>query len=217
MSTFTINDVVTDVRLAVQDTATSQPRYSDAHIVRVVNQVIKRIALLRPDLFAYITTVTCTAGSIQNTPADCFRLIDVIQVVGGGNVNEINRETLDLLLNSWQVLPSGPATDWMRHNRNPYAFFVYPPAAISQQLVIEYCKTPSTYALADVVPLLNDAYLPCVIDGTVWLLESVDNEHVNSGRAKMMQDSFMQLLGMTVQTKPVTDTEASGQDPKTVY
>lgn len=217
MATFTVQTIVDEVRRAVQDTSALTPRYSDIHITGIVNQVLKRIALLRPDLYAVVTTYTCTLGAIQTTPTDCFRLVDVLGIVGGANVNEINRETLDLLLNNWQVSTTLAATDWMRHVRNPSIFFLYPPSPVGQQLILEYCKSPATSLITDVVPTIADVYFPCVVDGAVWLLESVDNEHVNSGRAKMMQDSFMQMLGMTVQTKPITDNESGGQNPKVVY
>lgn len=217
MTTFTIQDVVTEVRLAVQDTSTTAPRYPDAHVIRVTNQVLKRIALLRPDLFSFIYNFTCVAGALQTLPANNFRLLDIFQVVGGNNVNEINRDTLDLLSSNWQTSTQGTAQDWMRHNRNPSIFFLYPPSPVNQVLIIEYCKGPSNYLITDVVDLLSDVYFPCVVDGVVWLLESLDNEHVNSGRAKMMQDTFMQMLGVTVQTKPITDFDSGGLDPKQVY
>lgn len=217
MTTFTVQSVVTDVRYAVQDTNVVSPRYPDAQIVGVVNQVLKRIAVLRPDLFSYVTNFTCVAGAMQTLPAESFRLEDVFQVVGGSNVNEINREVLDLTFNNWQVSTAGAAQDWMRHVRNPSIFFLYPPAPVGQVLTLEYCKSPRTYVITDTIDLIPDVYFPCILDGVVWLLESIDNEHVNSGRAKMMQDTFMQLLGLSTQTKPVTDTEQGGQDPKTVY
>jgi len=217
VSTFTVQDVVSEVRRAVQDTYSPAYRYADSHIVGVINQVLKRIAILRPDLFAYIATYTCTLGTRQSLPADCFRLIDVLQVVNGPNVNEVNRESLDLLMATWQTGATAVAQDWMRHVRNPSVFFVYPPSAAGQLLDIEYCRAPATYALGDVVPQLSDVYFPCVVDGAVWLLEAVDNEHVNSGRAKMMYDSFMQLLGQSVQTKQVADFASGGEDPKQVY
>ena len=43
-----------------------------------------------------------------------------------------------------------------------------------------------------------------------------DNEHVNSGRAKLFQDSFVQGLGVSLQSRTITDTEAGGQDPRQV-
>lgn len=216
MATFTIQNVVTDVREAVQDTSTVNPRYSDAQIVRAVNQVIKRIAIMRPDLFAKVANFTCAAGSLQTAPTDSYRIVDLFKASSGHAINEISRETLDHSLPMWQSLTTGDAQNWARHIRNPSVFFIYPPSPANQVLLLEYCVTPSTYNLGDTVQLLNDVYFPCVLDGTVWVLESIDNEHVSSGRAKMASDNFAQLLNISVQAKQVTDTEESGQPPGTV-
>jgi len=54
------------------------------------------------------------------------------------------------------------------------------------------------------------------VDGTVYLAESVDNEHVNSGRAKLFYDSFTQTLGVGLQSRQITDTEEGGLDPRQV-
>jgi len=44
----------------------------------------------------------------------------------------------------------------------------------------------------------------------VFLAESVDNEHVSSGRAKLFYDSFVQSLGVSGQAREITDTERGG-------
>lgn len=211
---FTPQDVINAVRFAVQDTKVSY-RYADGDLLQLTNQVLRRIALLRPDLFAYVSTINCVAGTIQQAPADSIRIIDVLLSGAGLNVNEVNRETLDLMF-QWQSMTPDVAKDWMRHVRSPNTFFVYPPSPVGQVLTIEYAKAPGIYGLNDTVELLGDAYFPCVVDGVIWLAESIDNEHVNSGRAKMFLDSFNQLLGMTAQIKHVTDTEESNLNPKQV-
>jgi hypothetical protein len=54
------------------------------------------------------------------------------------------------------------------------------------------------------------------VDGVIFLAESIDNEHVNSGRAKLFQESFVQSLGVSLQSRAITDTESGGLDPKQV-
>jgi len=212
MAVFTPADVITEVRRAVQDTKVPY-RYSDNHLLGVVNMALKRVAIMRPDLFAYITVISCVAGTVQTAPNDSIRIIDVLVAGDGGNVNEVNHETLDLMFSTWQAGASGPTKDWMRHVRSPNTFFVYPPSAVGQQLTIEYARAPANLTLTDAVPLLGDAYFPCVVDCVIWLVESVDNEHVNSGRAKMFYEAFTQTLGLTAQQKSVTDFEQSNLNP----
>jgi len=215
MATFTIQDVVTEVRAAIQD-STPTYRYDDAFIVRVVNHSLKRVALTRPDLFAVISAFSCVSGSVQTCPADSIRIIDVIAGSDGSSVNEISQETLDLAQQTWQGGVTGPVTDWMRHVRNPNQFLVYPPSAAAQQITIEYAQGPSTLAIGATVPVLSDAYFPVLVDCAVWWMESLDNESVAAQRAQMFQQSWTQLLGSTVQNRIATDTPSAGMPPNQV-
>jgi hypothetical protein len=104
----------------------------------------------------------------------------------------------------------------MRHVRNPNRFFIYPKAPAGQVLIVEYAQTPPDYAADADVALLPDAYFPVVVDGAIFLAESVDNEHVNSNRAQLFQQTFTQALGVSAQARTLTDTEEAGLDPKQV-
>ncbi len=211
-----LNDIIAAARELLQDTLVPY-RYSDAFLLDKANQALRRIALFRPDLFAYVGTFLCTAGEVlQSAPADSFRVIEVFSIVGGGGVVEADRVVLDQTVPGWVSETAGPAVNWMRHVRNPNKFFIYPPAPAAQTLNIEYAQSPPTYDGTTAVTLLSDAYTPIVIDGVVWLTESIDNENVNNGRAKMFQTSFTQSLGVTAAARPVTDTETAGQDPNKV-
>jgi len=211
---FTPTDVIAEVRRSVQDTKVPY-RYDQAFMLSAVNQCLRRIALIRPDLFNVIETFACTLGTLQTAPADAIRITEVFRVADGAAIAEVNRDTLDLALASWPVGATGPATDWMRHVRNPSAFFVFPPSAADQQLMIEYARAPATLATTDAVPL-NDAYFPALVDCVVWWVESQDSESVSNQRAQMFQQSWTSMLNTTVQTKPMTDTESGGQPPNTV-
>ena len=116
----------------------------------------------------------------------------------------------------WVNETAGQPVNFMRHVRNPNRFFVYPRPEAGVVLVGEYAQTPPNYALNDTITYPTDAYFTAVVDGTVYLAESIDNEHVNSGRAKLFLDSFIQTLGVDLNARSLTDTESGGQDPKQV-
>ena len=211
-----LSAVITEVRRVLQDN-TAPYRYSDTYLLGFANQALKRMAVLRPDLFAYIGTVTCTAGAvIQSAPTDSIRVMEVFQVQGGSGVTEVNRDSLDETYPGWMNDAAGACVNWMRHVRNPNRFFIYPKAPAGQVLVVEYAQTPPDYAIDADVALLPDAYFPVVVDGTIFLAESVDNEHVNSNRAQLFQQTFTQALGVNAQSRTLTDTEEAGLDPKQV-
>jgi hypothetical protein len=211
-----LNDVITEVRRILQDTNSPQ-RYSDSVLLGFANQALKRIAVLRPDLFAYIGEITCTANSVvQSAPADSIRLIEIYSVKDGSGVIEANREALDQAYPTWMNDTAGPAVNWMRHVRNANKFFIYPKAPVGQVLVGEYAQTPPEYDGVTPVELLPDAYSTVVIDATVFIAESVDNEHVNSNRAALFQRSFTQSLGVAAQSREITDPENAGLNAEDV-
>ena len=43
----------------------------------------------------------------------------------------------------------------------------------------------------------------------MFLAESIDNEHITSGRAKLFQDSFVKGLGDSAQSRSLTDPETA--------
>jgi len=206
-----LNDVITEVRDLIQDTDSNAYRYSDAMLLNFANQVLKRTAIFRPDLFSLQANLTCTAGSVvQSAPADSIRLMEVYYNVSGNGIIETTREVLDQAYPSWMTDTAGNTINWIRNIRNPNKFFIYPKAPSAHQIVIEYAQTPPDYAGDATVALLPDAYFPAVVDGTVFLAESIDNEHVNSNRAALFQQSFSQALGISSQTRQITDTEGGG-------
>ena len=205
-----LNDVITEVRRMLQDENSPQ-RYSDTVLLGFANQALKRIAVLRPDLFAKVSTMTCTTNeAIQSAPTDSLRIMEVFSVSGGNGCIEVNRESLDQSYPQWMNDTAGAAVNWMRHTRNANKFFIYPKSTAGQVLDIEYAQSPPTYDGTTTVDLLSDAYFPVVVDATIFLAESVDNEHVVSQRADLFYKSFTQALGVNAQSRIATDTEEGG-------
>lgn len=212
----TPSEIITEARRLIQDTKTPY-RYSDAVMLGFVNQTLKRMVTIRPDLFAVIANFTTTANTVlQSCPTDSTRLIEIFQVQNGNAITEVNRATLDRTVPNWQNEDAGQPVNFMRHVRNPNRFFVYPRPAAGVVLVGEYAQTPPDYTADQEITFPTDAYFPVAVDGVVFLAESIDNEHVNSGRAKLFQDAFIQGLGVSLQSRTITDTESGGQDPKQV-
>ena len=113
-----LNDVITEVRRMLQDENSPQ-RYSDTVLLGFANQALRRIAVLRPDLFAKVSTMTCTTNeAIQSAPTDSLRIMEVFSVSGGDGCIETNRESLDQAYPQWMNATAGAAVNWMRHTRN---------------------------------------------------------------------------------------------------
>jgi hypothetical protein len=192
-----------------------------------INQALRRMVVIRPDLFAAIEEVATASGqTIQSAPADSVRIMEVFRVVGGDGVIEVSRTSLDEVYPQWVSDPAGVPQQWMRHVRNPNRYFLYPAPQEGVELMIEYARTPRVYTEANlndvepdmtlntgVIEDLGDAYLPVVVDGVVFLAESIDNEHVNTNRAALFKDAFFQSLTAGLESRAITDKETAGSDP----
>jgi len=207
----TPQNVIDDVRVLIND-VDATTRYSDADLLKFVNESLKRIAHLRPDLFSAFADMACVVSTVvQSAPSDSLRLMEVFQVVGGNAPYESDRITMDLHSPGWRASAEGACTTWMRHPRSPNKFFIYPPCpAAGQSLSIEYAKVPSDYAIGDTIAELHDSYKTVVVDFVVFLAQSIDDKHISTGRAKLFYDAGSQALGLSAQARTVTDTESAG-------
>lgn len=203
----TPSEVIAEVRVLIQDTRVTF-RYSDTVLLGFVNQTIRRMVMLRPDLFTTVTDISTVASLTEQTlPATAVRLVDIFRVKNGTSIEEVDRDQFDRAYPQWTTDAAGTPTKYMRHPRNPRAYFLYPRPTAGTVLVGEFVVTPTTYAISDPITVLPDAYFGVLIDGTVYLAESIDNEHVSSGRAKSFYDSFVQTLGVDLQSRAVIDSE----------
>jgi hypothetical protein len=207
-------DIILDVRDLVQDTATPY-RYSDAVLLRFVNQAFRRAAVIRPDLFhVYEEALPTIPGKVQQSlPEGSIRLVEIF-AADGRAILEVARETLDQSHPEWRSDDPGQPLNFMRHPRNPTMFFLWPPPSLGVTLEAEYARTPALLGINDEIEEFPAAYIPAIIDCTVGLAESVDDEHVNSGRAKQFMDSFTQQMGLGLQVRPVSDSEGAGMSPE---
>jgi hypothetical protein len=205
-------EVITEVRRLVQDQLAPY-RYSDTVLLGYVNQSLQRMAILRPDLFTDIVDIATTAGAaVQSLPAEAIRLVDIFQVKNGNAITEVDRETMNRNYPGWMNEASGTPVNFMRHVKNPDRYFLYPRPAAGVVLVGEYAKSPIDYTLNASIDVISDTYFPVLVDGVVYLAESIDDEHVQSGRAKLFYDSFVGQLGAGLQSRKITDTKQAGMD-----
>lgn len=206
-------EVITEVRNILQDVDTPY-RYADADLLKFVNQTIKRMVVIRPDLFGEIGDIPTTAGTaVQSLPSDALRLIDIFQVKGSNAITEVDRETMARYAPDWMNATAGSPVNFMRHVKNSERFFLYPPPSSGVVLVGEYAKVPSDYALADTITRPSEAFFPTIVDGVVWLAESVDDESINSKRAEFFLQLFTSQLASSLQSRTVTDTKPAGLKP----
>jgi hypothetical protein len=164
------------------------------------------MVIVRPDLFTAVETITTVAGALQSCPADSVRLMDVALNGDSRVPKEVNQDVLDMMFPKWNDGAEGPTENWMRFPRDPNRFYVYPPSAGGETLTIAFAKSTPTYVMNDTIQL-QDAYFPAVVDGASWLVEMIDAEHAESGRAKVFKDAYDGALAAGLAVRKLTDDE----------
>lgn len=210
----TPQQIIDDARILINDDNPLMPeRFSDADLLAFVNEAVQRAAVVRPDLFLVTEDVTPTVGEVaQELPSTVTRISELHRVVDGDAIGEVDKETMDRSAPSWPTEAAGTPVNWMRHPRNPRKYFLYPSPATGTQITVEYVEVPSAYALGDTI-ILPDSYKSAMVDCVVALAEVVDNEHVETARAKSFFESFMQALGADLTQRALIDNE-NGQAPE---
>lgn len=207
------SDVIAEVRVLINDNDPAAYRYTDAELIVKVDTGLKRVAMFRPDLFTTIGAVNTIANTTIQTVPNFGRVVDVYNVVGGGSVAPASRDVLDQTYPSWRSDAPGPAVNWMRHVRNPSAFFIYPQAPTGQQLLCEYTVAPATTADSDPLPT-SDAYFPAIVDMSVACVEWGDDEFLVSQRAEAFYSRAKDALGVTEKNKAMLDSPTGGEPPQ---
>jgi hypothetical protein len=215
----TPNDIITYARRLIQDNQLLRTTedYIDATLLDYVNQTLRQTVVFRPDLFTLITDIPTTPDVVQQTmPADSMRLTDLFSVKGGNAITEVSRETLDRSAPGWTQVAAGTPVNWMRHIKNPNQFFLYPRPQAAVELVGEYVQGPPNYTVNQTINLLSDTFLPAVATGVVSMVFSAQGPNNDMNVANSYLERYTQMMGVSLQTRPITDTRESGFDPRQV-
>lgn len=174
-------------------------------LVRYLNDAQRIIVKARPDVMNTATTMTLTAGARQSlksatantagnaalTPAPS-KLIEITRNMAGdlSAVTKVERKMMDAGERGWySSTPSISLKHFMFDERDPTAFYVYPPALVTSKVEVMYSAYPTDIAepaigtiWSDVVGniTLPDIYADDVLNIVLSYAYSKDSEHAGN-------------------------------------
>ena len=191
-------------------------RYTQRNLLRFFNDAMQRVAIIRPDLFTKYVTIT-EYDSVSPTKIrldDAIRIIEVLRAYDDAGQTapfEVDKMSMDRSAPDWHSHPRGLCRNWMRNQRIPQEFFIYPPPTSVQRLEVSYTHSPPNYTnLKVLVEEPGRTYQTALVDYMMYLCESADDEHVLSGRAMMFKDSFESAMGISAEARILSDKEEAG-------
>ena len=197
---FSSQDLLTGVRMTQLNDpeATTWP---DSTLIVALNEALRMLALVRPDVSSKVATIIALEGSRQFIPDDGIRLLRVVRNINaddtiGQAVRLVQQEDMDSMSPSWHTTQGYLVKEYMFDSRTPKYFYIYPSVTPGQKLEIEYS------AKADIVTdlTLNEALpVPEIFSQPIqeimlYKLLSGDSTNGNSG-AQHLQTA-MELLGI---------------------
>ena len=155
-------------------------RWSQEELLDYLNDGRLETTTVRPDLYSLYATVSLVEGTRQAVPADGARLLDLIRNTNGTAVRVIEREWLDAARPGWQTDTAASAiSQFCYDERDPRAFYVYPPALAGIQVDLLYTRLPDPVTVDDMdeVQLTQEgAYAPALVDYVVYRALAKDSE-----------------------------------------
>lgn len=204
-----INDFLPYLRQLLNDKDSQAFRYSDGALILHVQDALRLLSQFRKDLFVVADEFGTFPGNVlQKLPDDVEELIEILAVVGGNNLREATKESMDIEVPTWSNDPAGPTKHWMREERSTRLYYIYPKAPTTQQLVALVVKIPQPTTLTEEFEF-NKMYLSALEYATVFLAQTIDDEHISTGRAKMFYDMMKETLGIDKQAHAAGKREGS--------
>ena len=211
-----IIDRVTDLLLD-KDRADDQARWSDAELIRWINDSRMAILTRRPQALSKTATVALVAGTLQTIPADGAHLLDVIRNMGmagntpGRAIRRTDRQNIDDTDPYWHTAtPSKEVSQFTFDDRLPKEYYVTPPAVAGTQVQISYAAIPTAVtATADSYDIGLE-YMDAVVNYVAYRAKSKDSEYANAAEAGAFYGAFTDALGVTQQGQTTTSPNQPG-------
>tara|TARA_R100001082_G_scaffold72234_1_gene41334 strand:+ start:444 stop:1166 length:723 start_codon:yes stop_codon:yes gene_type:complete len=202
-----------NILLRVKDTLqdTTSVRWTEAELLRYINDAQREIVNLRPDSSADHANVQLATGTEQAIPDVGLRLIKVVRnmsAAGGSATGKrairiVDREILDSQEPNWHdPTVSGDAAHattvkhYVFDEDDPRKYYVYPGVAGNAYVEIVFSRTPTDLANTSATLYIDDIYANAVIDFVLYRAYMKDAEFAgNAQRAQNHFQLFMSSVG----------------------
>lgn len=189
-------DILNRARLQLMDD--TGVRWTDAELVRYVNDAQREIVLYKPDAVTRNENLELAVGTKQALPAASIRLLSVVRNVtptSKRSVRPVSRETLDRFKPDWH---GETAVQEVQHSifdeMDQENFYVYPPNDGTGTVEILYTKHPDTITEDDNLEVA-DAYANVVLDYVLYRSFAKDGDlPASANRSAGHYQAFMSSL-----------------------
>lgn len=192
-------------------------RWLSEELMRWVSDGRREACVLRPDLFAVVSTVVLVSGTKQSVPSDGTRFIDALRNINaddtpGRSVRVVEREMLDAQQLGWHSAKSGVTKNFAFDERVPKVFHVSPPASAGAKLEIAYARMPAEVSNPDDLMTEDELIVPALVDYLLFRAFGKDAEFAgNEARSLAAYQRFLNALGFGLKASILTSPNTANQ------
>jgi hypothetical protein len=196
-------------------------RWTSAEMLRWINDGQREIVNQSPRAYTKAVKATAVAGTRQDftglSIVDGVELVDITRnfradgTTPGRAMTKRDRVEFDEQIPLWHSTAAAlDAVHWMSDDRDPLAFFIYPPLQSGAKLEIVYAAEPAPLtALTDIITI-PDTYANALQFFALFSMYSKDATYAKSPQlASAYWQLFLQSLGVRGQNVQMADAAGS--------
>jgi hypothetical protein len=172
--------------------------------LKIINEAIQVVAMLRRDSTAKTITYTVTADSdVQELPDD-GELLQFVHsnVVSGKPIRKIAKESLIELGVDWNPQSVTDIEHYLYDPENPKVFWVWPVPDSALQIKLTYSARPAKIGLQD-TPILSDSYQDPIIEHALYRALNIETDRKNTTKSFHHLQACYNALGVKLQNENV--------------
>lgn len=182
--------------------------WGDAELLAFLNNAIRQIAVVRPDMTSKIATVRLAPGALQRLPEDGLRLLTIIRNRGrdgtadGKAITLSERALLDATSPYWTSVRSTIVANYVYDIRFGSMYYVYPGASDTLPVWVEivYSAAPRIAAMTDTLPVPDICAVPLKHWVKFECLAPERFDDASPAEAKGYYERFYNELGLKTTT-----------------
>ena len=192
-------------------------RWTDAELIRWINDSRMAILTRKPSACAKIATVPLAQGTLQTIPADGVQLLDVINNMGangltpGRSIRRTDRQNIDDDDLYWhKSTAKAEISQFTYDDRIPKEFFVWPPAVAGTNVRISYVAIPPSVDTKDDTLEIGLECIDAVVNYVAYRAKAKDSQYANAAEAAAYYAAFNDALGTQAESQSNTSPNQPG-------
>lgn len=215
MGTLTGANLISRIQDTLQDT--TSVRWSEAELIRYLNDAQREVVNFRPDASALTANVQLSTGTLQTIPTNGLRLIKVTRNMSGTSGSATGARAIRIvdfdILNTQEPNWNDPTVTGdaahgtvVKHyafdQDDPRKYYVYPGVSGNAYVEIVYSKTPDDFSSTSSTLDIDDTFANAVVDFVLFKSYLKDSEYAgNVQRSSQHYQLFVNSLSSGTQAQ----------------